>query len=135
MRYTTKLRAPSCEMKTDEKMKAEDTEISAETSTETSELDADEIFKALAHPARRQILAWLKEPEKHFEAQLLPFDNGVCAGRIFARTELSHSTVSAHLACLQRAGLVSTTKVGQWIFYQRNEALIEAFQTQLRAAL
>jgi DNA-binding transcriptional ArsR family regulator len=131
MRYYTKLRAPFCEMKNDEKMKADDTE----TSAATTELDADEIFKALAHPARRQILVWLKEPEKHFEAQLLPFDNGVCAGRIFARTELSHSTVSAHLACLQRAGLVTTTKVGQWIFYQRNEALIEAFQTQLRAAL
>ena len=124
-------------MKNDEKKKADEMETGAmETGAmETGAMDADEIFKALAHPARRQILAWLKEPEKHFEAQLLPFDNGVCAGRIFARTELSHSTVSAHLACLQRAGLVTTTKVGQWIFYQRNEALIEAFQTQLRAAL
>jgi DNA-binding transcriptional ArsR family regulator len=127
-------------MKNDETIPADDTVTSAETADANPKatpelLDADEIFKALAHPARRQILAWLKEPEKHFEAQLLPFDNGVCAGRIFARTELSHSTVSAHLACLQRAGLVNTTKIGQWIFYQRNEALIEAFQAQLRAAL
>jgi DNA-binding transcriptional ArsR family regulator len=114
MRYMTKSIAPSCEIE---------------------KIDTDEIFKALAHPARRQILAWLKEPEKHFQEQLLPFDNGVCAGRIFARTELSHSTVSAHLACLQRAGLVNTTKIGQWIFYQRNETLIEAFQAQLREAL
>jgi ArsR family transcriptional regulator len=102
---------------------------------QSSEIETDEIFKALAHPARRQILAWLKEPEKHFQQQLLPFENGVCAGRIFDRTELSHSTVSAHLACLQRAGLVSTTKIGQWIFYKRNEALIAAFQEQLRLAL
>lgn len=127
-------------MKNDETIPADHTATSAETADANPKappelLDADEIFKALAHPARRQILAWLKEPEKHFEAQLLPFDNGVCAGRIFARTELSHSTVSAHLACLQRAGLVNTTKIGQWIFYQRNEALIEAFQAQLRAAL
>jgi ArsR family transcriptional regulator len=102
---------------------------------QSGEIEADEIFKALAHPARRQILAWLKEPEKHFQQQLLPFENGVCAGRIFDRTGLSQSTVSAHLACLQRAGLVSTTKIGQWIFYKRNEALIEAFQEQLRLAL
>jgi ArsR family transcriptional regulator len=102
---------------------------------QSGEIEADEIFKALAHPARRQILAWLKEPEKHFQQQLLPFENGVCAGRIFDRTGLSQSTVSAHLACLQRAGLVSTTKIGQWIFYKRNEALIEAFQEQLRQAL
>ena len=99
------------------------------------EIDADEVFKALSNPARRQILAWLKEPEKHFQQQLLPYENGVCAGRIFERTELSHSTVSAHLACLQRVGLVTTTKIGQWIFYKRNEALIEAFQEYLRTAL
>jgi len=99
------------------------------------EIDDDEVFKALSHPARRQILAWLKEPERHFERQLLSFENGVCAGKIYDRTELSQSTVSAHLACLQRAGLVSTTKIGQWIFYKRNEALIEAFHKHLREAL
>lgn len=105
------------------------------SSTPSCEIDVDEVFKALAHPARRQILAWLKAPEQHFEQQLLPFENGVCAGRIFDRTELSHSTVSAHLACLQRAGLVTTTKVGQWIFYKRNDALIETFQRRLLAEL
>ena len=99
------------------------------------EIEVDEVFKALSHPARRQILAWLKEPEKHFQQQLLPYENGVCAGRIFDRTDLSQSTVSAHLACLQRAGLVTTTKVGQWIFYKRNEASIETFQEHLRSAL
>ena len=99
------------------------------------EIEVDEVFKALSHPARRQILAWLKEPEKHFQQQLLPYENGVCAGRIFDRTELSQSTVSAHLACLQRAGLVTTTKIGQWIFYKRNEALIETFQERLHSDL
>ena len=99
------------------------------------EIDCDEVFKALSHPVRRQILAWLKAPETCFEQQLLPFDNGVCAGRIFDRTGLSQSTVSAHLACLQRAGLVTTTKIGQWIFYKRNDALIEDFQRTLRDTL
>lgn len=107
----TKLRAPFCE------------------------ISIDEVFKALSHPARREILVWLKAPEKHFEQQLLPFENGVCAGRIFDRTELSQSTVSAHLACLQRAGLVSATRIGQWIFYKRNDALIEAFVQHLVDAL
>lgn len=100
-------------------------------SGETNQPDLDEVFKALAHPVRRQILAWLKAPEEHFAPQLLPLDNGVCAGRIFDRTGLSQSTVSAHLACLQRAGLVSTTRIGQWIFYKRNAAVIAAFQRQL----
>ncbi len=102
---------------------------------EKPEIETDSIYKALSHPARREILGWLKTPEVHFQAQLLPFDNGVCAGRIFERSGLSHSTVSAHLACLQRAGLVTTTKIGQWVFYKRNEALIQSFHEQIREAL
>jgi ArsR family transcriptional regulator len=102
---------------------------------EVKEIAADELFKALANPVRREILAWLKAPQKNFAQQRLPFDNGVCAGCIHERSGLSQSTVSAHLACLQRAGLVTTTKVGQWIFYQRNEELIASFYKQLRVAL
>ena len=87
----------------------------------------DAIHKSLANPVRRQILAWLKEPHAHFEQQHYGFDVGVCAGLIDARTGLSQSTVSAHLASLQKAGLVTSQKVGQWIFYKRNEDTIKAF--------
>jgi len=89
-------------------------------------MDKDEILKALAHPKRIEMLAWLKEPQAHFASQEHPLDMGVCA-RQFERCGLSQSTVSAHLATLQRAELVSTRKVGQWIFYRRNEETIEAF--------
>ena len=87
----------------------------------------DLIHKALANPVRRQILAWLKDPDQHFAQQHYPFDVGVCAGLIDARVGLSQSTVSAHLASLQKAGLVTSQKVGQWIFYKRNEEAIQAF--------
>ncbi|MFN3504377.1 MAG: ArsR/SmtB family transcription factor, partial [Allorhizobium sp.] len=63
-------------------------------------MDRDEIFKALAHPARVNILAWLKEPQAHFPTQEHPFEMGVCAGQ-FERCGLSQSTVSSHLAILQ----------------------------------
>ncbi|WP_457583225.1 ArsR/SmtB family transcription factor [Ensifer canadensis] len=89
-------------------------------------MDRDEIFKALAHPARVNILAWLKEPEAHFPTQEHPFEMGVCAGQ-FERCGLSQSTVSSHLAILQRAGLVTTRRLGQWVFYRRNEETIAAF--------
>lgn len=94
--------------------------------------DTDEILKALASPARREILAWLKTPEQAFVQQAHPFEMGVCAGKIFEKSGLSQSTVSAHLACLARAGLVSTRKVGQWIFYSRNEALIADFLRRMQ---
>lgn len=98
-------------------------------------LDIDAIHKALANPVSREILAWLKEPEKYFSTQTYPFHHGVCAGQIDARCNLSQSTVSAHLATLQRAGLIVSTRVGQWAFFQRNEAVIRAFLDQLESGL
>ncbi|MBD9397480.1 ArsR/SmtB family transcription factor [Pseudomonas sp. PDM11] len=91
------------------------------------ELDLDEVIKALAHPVRRDILRWLKEPDAHFAQPDHSFDIGVCAGKFDQATGLSQSTVSAHLATLQRAGLVTSRKVGQWNFFKRNEATIAAF--------
>jgi len=90
-------------------------------------MDCDVILKALANPARREILSWLKTPAVYFPDQSHSFELGVCAGEIDRRCGLSQSTVSAHLAILQKADLVTARKVGQWIFYSRNEALIQGF--------
>lgn len=92
--------------------------------------DHDAILKALAHPVRRDMLAWLKEPEKHFAAQAHPLEMGVCAGS-FERCGLSQSTISAHLAALSSAGLVTSRKIGPFIFYHRDEAAIAAFRASL----
>ena len=93
--------------------------------------DTDEIIKALAHPVRRQILHWLKEPERYFADQEHSLEVGVCAGMIDRRTGLSQSTVSAHLATLPRAGLVTSRQVGQGNFFRRNEETIQAFLRRL----
>jgi DNA-binding transcriptional ArsR family regulator len=93
-------------------------------------MDQEAILKALAHPFRRDVLNWLKEPERHFAGQEHPLEMGVCASQ-FERYGLSQSTVSAHLATLSAAGLVSTKRVGQWVFYQRNEETISAFRAAL----
>jgi DNA-binding transcriptional ArsR family regulator len=95
----------------------------------------DVIHKALANPVRRQILFWLKTPEQHFPDQAHPLELGVCAGQINERAGLSQSTVSAHLASLQKAGLISAHKVGQWIYYKRDEAVIQSFLDQLHHGL
>ncbi|MFJ3006233.1 ArsR/SmtB family transcription factor [Pseudomonas fluorescens] len=90
-------------------------------------LDLDEIIKALAHPVRRDILIWLKDPKAQFPEQIHNHEYGICAGQIDQRCGLSQSTVSAHLATLQRAGLISSQKAGQWHFFKRNENVIQAF--------
>jgi len=97
--------------------------------------DFDEAIKALASPVRRQILAWMKDPARNFPGQDHPYDMGVCAGRIEARCGLSQSTVSAHLAVLQHAGLLTGKRVGQWVFYKRNEAALTAFLEHLEQSL
>ncbi|CAB3690157.1 MULTISPECIES: ArsR/SmtB family transcription factor [Achromobacter] len=95
-------------------------------------VDTDAIIKALANPVRRDILTWLKTPHAYFEERPgHTFDHGVCAGHIDDRCGLSQSTVSSHLAVLQRAGLITSTKVGQWVFFRRNEVAIAAFLRQL----
>ena len=98
-------------------------------------MNIDAIHKALANPVRREILHWLKDPHEHFAHQEHRLDLGVCAGLIDARTGLSQSTVSAHLATLQRAGLVSSRRVGQWIFYKRDEETIKAFLEHIHQGL
>jgi len=98
-------------------------------------MDFDLIHKALANPVRRQILLWLKTPVAYFGQQDYPLDLGVCAGLINHRAGLSQSTVSAHLATLQRAELITSKRVGQWIFFSRNEATINAFLEHVNSAL
>lgn len=98
-------------------------------------MQIDAIHKALANPVRREILQWLKEPLEHFAHQEHSLEFGVCAGLIDARTGLSQSTVSAHLATLQRAGLVTSRRVGQWIFYKRDEETIKAFLDHMNQGL
>lgn len=97
--------------------------------------DFDDVIKALTHPVRRDILHWLKDPEAYFADQDHPLEIGVCAGKIVQRTGLSQSTVSVHLTTLQRAELVSSRKVGQWHFFKRNEAALQAFIQQLGQTL
>ena len=97
--------------------------------------DVDEIIKALAHPVRREMLVWLKDPQKSFASQEHSFELGVCAGKIFEKANLSQSTISAHLATLHKAGLITARTVGQWIFYSRNEPLIDKFKKQINNEL
>jgi DNA-binding transcriptional ArsR family regulator len=61
--------------------------------------------KALAHPIRLRLLALLREGE-------------LCVCQMTALLRLAPSTVSAHLAGLKRAGLLSETKSGKWVLYR-----------------
>jgi DNA-binding transcriptional ArsR family regulator len=89
-------------------------------------MDELEIFKALSNRTRLSILQWLKEPEKHFPDQVDDFRAGVCVGEIQRKAGLTQSTVSEYLSILQRAGLVESTRIGQWTYYKRNSQALNA---------
>ncbi len=100
-------------------------------------MDQVEIFKALSNKTRLQILNWLKEPELNFPNQKHHggFDHGVCVGQIQIKTGLTQSTISEYLSVLQRAGLVKSTRIGQWTYYQRNEEAFKALSQIIQSEI
>ena len=91
-----------------------------------------EQLKALGNDTRMQMMEWLKDPLTHFPPQ----DHGdpaigVCVTHLQHKAGLSPSTASAHLAILQRAGFVLTTRIGKWTYYRRNEQAIDDFAARL----
>jgi len=94
-------------------------------------VDENLIYKALANPFRREILKWLKVPNKYFVKGYVDLGCGVPSNAIHTRGGLSQSTVSAHVAVLVEARLLVSTRVGQWMFLARNEEVIRAFATQI----
>jgi len=90
----------------------------------------DITLHAIADPARRRILAVLKQ--RTAGAGKFP---GLCGGDIEEGVKLSQSTISHHMAILTKAGLVDAEKQGQWRWYRRNEKALRRMVKSLRAQL
>ena len=86
--------------------------------------------KAVGNEARLCILAWLREPDRHFSHQVTgkPSQIGVCVTLITEKLDMAQPTVSRHLELLRRAGFLSVRKIGRWSFFQRNEEAIADFK-------
>ena len=104
----------------------------------TSEKDLAEALKALANPARLQLMQWLREPVESF-AEFEPIADretvGVCVTHLQAKSGLAQSTVSSYMTTLERAGLVTSTRVGKWTHYRRDETRIAETLALLGATL
>jgi ArsR family transcriptional regulator len=95
-----------------------------------------EVTKALANERRLQILAWLKQPRRHFPPQIDGdlVKDGVCGVFIAQKLKISHPTASEHLKILSRAGLVRAKRIKQWTLYKRDEKRIAAAKRAFRSA-
>jgi len=78
------------------------------------------VLKAIANENRLQILRWILNPVEHFEPQVDGdlVEDGVCIGRITDKIKLSQPTVTNHMKLLCDAGLVSSKKIKNWVFYK-----------------
>jgi len=75
------------------------------------------VFDALASEPRRLILAYLSDDE-------------LTAGEIAARFAMSKPAISKHLQLLEAAGLVSSDKRGQFVWYSLDRASLTAAITE-----
>jgi DNA-binding transcriptional ArsR family regulator len=95
-----------------------------------------DVCKALSNPTRLQIMSWLRDPAKHFAPQADPIEQvGVCVKQIQEKAGISQSTASQFMGVLQRAGLVESTRIGQWTYYRRNDARIAGLPELLGQSL
>ena len=95
------------------------------------------ILKALSNENRLQILQWLDNPSDNFPPQEQEDieEVGVCVDFIRQKAGVSQSTTSQYLSKLQDAGLVTSERIGQWTYYQRNEETIQQFADFVRNEL
>lgn len=97
----------------------------------TTPSNLDSVLHAIADPVRRNILKTLKVKG----ACSINRDVGLCASDIESRIRLSQPTISHHMAVLRKAGLVDGVKLGQWMWYRRNETALREFAKALRKEL
>jgi ArsR family transcriptional regulator len=80
-------------------------------STHTSNFLTSQVFNALAHPSRLDILDLLRDGE-------------ACVCHIQAMLDLRQAYISQHLNVLRNAGLVSSRKDGKRVYYHASNVYL-----------
>jgi ArsR family transcriptional regulator, repressor of sdpIR and other operons len=80
------------------------------------------VFKAIADPTRRQVLALLRE-------------RPMSAGDLADRFDVSKPTMSAHFAILREAGLIDASRHGKSIVYRLRMSVLEEALMELAGAV
>lgn len=94
-------------------------------------------LRALSNERRLAIVKWLKDPTAHFPPQKdgdLVVD-GVCVGFITKKIGLSQPAVTEHMQVLAEAGLVTSKKIRNWVFYKLDEQRIAVFLSDLEGSI
>ncbi|WP_347310695.1 ArsR/SmtB family transcription factor [Defluviimonas sp. SAOS-178_SWC] len=93
-------------------------------------------LRALSNPRRLTIMQWLTDPVQHFPPQRDGdlVEDGVCVGFITKKIELSQPAVTAHMQVLADAGLVTSKRIKNWVFYKVDRIRLAAVMADLNVA-
>lgn len=84
--------------------------------------DTNRVYRALADPTRRRILALLRE-------------RPMTAGELASQFDLAWPTMSGHFAVLREADLVQAERTGSTITYRLNQTVLQEALMALMDAL
>ena len=82
----------------------------------------DDFFQALANPYRREIIRLLKW-------------RNLSAGEIAGHFDIAQPTVSRHLEVLRNAGIVTSQRRGNQIFYSLDLSMVQEMMMEVMALL
>ncbi len=85
-------------------------------------MPTNRVYRALADPTRRRILALLRE-------------RPMTAGELASQFELAWPTMSGHFAVLREANLVQAERTGSTITYRLNQTVLQEALMALMDAL
>jgi DNA-binding transcriptional ArsR family regulator len=99
-------------------------------------MDMEVICNALGNKTRYQLIKALKEKSIASCCDRIEFfENGVSVGDAVKFTGLAQSTVSQHLAVLEKANLIRKEKRELWSCYFLNHSILEEFMEQFKKDL
>jgi ArsR family transcriptional regulator len=88
-------------------------------------------LRAVADPTRRRILRMLSQKGECSIGEAV----GMCARDIEAKVKLSQPTISHHMKILADAGLVTSKRRGQWMWYRRDESAVKEMARKFKEAI
>jgi ArsR family transcriptional regulator len=92
----------------------------------------DRQLKALADPTRRRIVELLRSKGACSCKLVSADDAGLCVCDLETELGLTQPTITHHVQVLRDAGLVTTRKIGRWVYCRRNEKALDQLGAWLR---
>ena len=89
-------------------------------------------LKALADPTRRKIVLLLRSKGFCSCDRVSADDAGLCVCDLETRLRLTQPTITHHVQTLRAAGLISTRKIGRWVYCRRDEKALDRLGAWLR---